>query len=75
MADKVTIEALESHTHAGKAYDAGDTYDVDAADADNLLVQGKAKVADLTRRVRVKALKSSKSGKLKPAAKGRKAKK
>ncbi len=51
MADEkpqtVTVEALEYHTHAGKAYDKGDIYDVDPALVDTLGVQGKAKPVEV----------------------------
>jgi len=39
---KVTVEALKSHTHAGEAYEVGDTYDVDEAAVESLQVQGMA---------------------------------
>lgn len=43
----VTVKALEAHTTFGKAYDVGDTYEVDAGLVDSLVVQGKAVPADV----------------------------
>ena len=39
----VSVTALKSHTNHGKAYAAGDMYDVPAADVENLVAQGMAK--------------------------------
>ncbi len=51
MADEkpptVTVEALQFHTYNGKAYDAGDIYDVDPVLVDTLGVQGKAKPVEV----------------------------
>jgi hypothetical protein len=38
----VKVEALKYHTNAGKAYQVGDTYEVDEAGVDNLVHQGMA---------------------------------
>jgi hypothetical protein len=48
MADakKVTVTALKSHTHDGKAHQEGDTYPVDADQVENLRVQGMATPSD-----------------------------
>lgn len=70
---KVTVETLKYHTTAGAAYDVGDTYDVDEAAVENLAVQGMAIRTD--RVAHAKALKPSKSGKLKPVTAGKKARK
>jgi hypothetical protein len=64
MAGRVTVEALDYHTHDGATYYEGDTYEVDAAAVDNLVAQRKAKVVESA--PRAKALTSSKAGKLKP---------
>lgn len=50
MADEksktVTVRALQVHTAFGKAYKVGDTYEIDAAFADSVVVQGKASRVD-----------------------------
>ena len=49
MSDKpktVTVTALTAHTHAGKAYDPGDTYELDEALVESLKAQGMAKPSD-----------------------------
>lgn len=72
------VEALKYHTTAGKAYDVGDTYDVDDAAVENLSVQGMAIRVDRVAHAKAlqsKALKPSKSGKLKPVKAGKKASK
>ncbi len=38
----VSVTALKEHTHDGKAYKTGDTYDVDASQVENLAAQGMA---------------------------------
>jgi hypothetical protein len=38
----VTVTATQWHTHQGKEYPEGATYEVDAATAESLIVQGKA---------------------------------
>jgi hypothetical protein len=45
-AKKVAVTALKAHTHDGKAYDAGDTYQVDEALVESLAAQGMAKPSD-----------------------------
>lgn len=45
MADKVSVTAIKYHTNNGKAYEAGDTYDVDPGDVDNLQANGMAKLS------------------------------
>jgi len=45
-AKKVTVEAIKYHTNAGKAYQIGDTYEVDESAVDNLVAQGMALRAD-----------------------------
>jgi hypothetical protein len=46
MADEkpttVKVKALQEHTAFGKAYKVGDTYEIDEAFADSVVVQGKA---------------------------------
>jgi hypothetical protein len=50
MADEksktVKVTALQAHTAFGKAYEIGDTYDIDEAFADTVVTQGKAVRAD-----------------------------
>lgn len=41
-APKVSVKALQLHTHQGAEYQPGDTYDVDAEHVESLIVQGKA---------------------------------
>lgn len=40
----VKVEALEYHTHEGKAYNAGDTYQIEAEMVDSIVAQKKARV-------------------------------
>ena len=43
---KVSVTALKAHTHDGKAYDEGDTYDLDETLVESLKAQGMAKPSD-----------------------------
>lgn len=43
---KVRVTALKDHTHDGKAYHEGDTYDLDEALVESLAAQGMAKPSD-----------------------------
>jgi hypothetical protein len=43
---KVSVTALKFHTHDGKEYKEGATYDVDEAMVENLVAQGMAKPSD-----------------------------
>ena len=45
----VTVEALTWHTYNGKAYDVGDTYEIDDLYADSVVAQGKAIRADASK--------------------------
>jgi len=38
----VTVESLKWHTHDGKAYPAGTSYEIDAQDAESVIAQGMA---------------------------------
>jgi hypothetical protein len=38
----VTVTTLKWHTHGGKAYDVGDTYDVPESEVESLQAQGMA---------------------------------
>lgn len=38
----VTVEALKYHTHDGKAYNVGDTYDIEARYVESVAAQGMA---------------------------------
>ncbi len=42
----VKVEALEYHTHEGKAYEAGDTYQIAEDFVDSIVAQKKARVYD-----------------------------
>jgi hypothetical protein len=42
----VKVEALEWHTYNGKAYEVGDTYDLDEQLVDSVTFQGKAARVD-----------------------------
>lgn len=64
--DKVTVQALEQHTNQGKAYDVGETYEVDRATADSLVVQGKA--APVLAELKARAANTAKAAKAAPRA-------
>lgn len=40
--ETVTVKALKYHTHEGKEYHEGDSYEVDASKVDNLIAGGWA---------------------------------
>lgn len=46
MSDRVTVTALRTHTHDGKEYQEGDTYEVEAEALENLRVLRMAVPSD-----------------------------
>ncbi len=42
----VTVEATEYHSHDGKFYDVGDTYELEEGLVENIVGQRKARVVD-----------------------------
>jgi hypothetical protein len=73
MADEkpkmVKVEALKFHTNAGKAYEIGDTYDIEESAVDNLSHQGMAVRVDRVAVAKQAAKDAEKAAKVTPEPK------